>query len=267
MYDSPGSLQGKLQAIWKQSKNSLRKIEEEKAENLKKAYRKLGIILKDGNNLREPFINGYFSEENSKNINDAIFSSYAGLLTMALKIKTLYYKISHPHEKYPDPFSEGFYIQLFSKDNFLNFKFVDQVIPEFFPLQLHSYNLLKILILKKGVPHNEQVRTERASRGASFRHFGKEILRDDVLKYISGLPKTKKYKSIKDFFKEHKGKLDLILREYQNGLGSPREKGGPPLSFGENMVADDFPEYIKEWNEEKGFKEALNELLNPDVTN
>ncbi|WP_131421370.1 hypothetical protein, partial [Comamonas thiooxydans] len=163
MYDSPGSLQGKLQAIWKQSANCIHQIEEKRSTDLQKAYRKIGINPKELKNFKEPFINGQISEEYSKNIKDIVFHPYAGLIITALRIKKNYYNTISPTENYPDPFSEEFCNQLFFKENFSKPKFINQIVPEFFPLQLHSYNLLKILQVKKGVPVSEEVRSKRAS--------------------------------------------------------------------------------------------------------
>ena len=267
MYDSPGSLQGKLQAIWKQSANCIHQIEEKRSTDLQKAYRKIGINPKELKNFKEPFINGQISEEYSKNIKDIVFHTYAGLIITALRIKKNYYNTISPTENYPDPFSEEFCNQLFFKENFSKPKFINQIVPEFFPLQLHSYNLLKILQVKKGVPVSEEVRSKRASNAAASRHYGEEVLINETLKAISNIQINDKYQSIEDFFKEHKKIFDQVLREYQDRLGSPIVKGGPALDFGEALVTDDFPKYLKKWSEDEKIRIILNFYLKSKITN
>jgi hypothetical protein len=93
MYDSPGSLQGKLQAIWKQSANCIHQIEE-KGPPISKGLSKNRHKPKELKNFKEPFINGQISEEYSKNIKDIVFYPYAGLIITALRIKKNYYTIS-----------------------------------------------------------------------------------------------------------------------------------------------------------------------------
>lgn len=267
MYDSPGSLLGKLQAIWKQSANCIHQIEEKRSTDLQKAYRKIGINPKELKNFKEPFINGQISEEYSKNIKDIVFYPYAGLIITALRIKKNYYNTISSTENYPDPFSEEFRLQLFLKENFINSNFINQVVPEFFPLQLHSYSLLRILQIKKGVPVSEEVRNRRASTAVASRHYGEKVLMHDTLKAISNIQINRKHKSIEIFFKEHRKIFDQVLREYQDRLGSPIVKGGFTLEFGEKLVTDDLPKYLKKWCNDKQFRSALNNYLKTEITN
>ncbi|TYK71030.1 hypothetical protein FSY45_24195 [Comamonas sp. Z1] len=268
MYDSPGSLQVKLQAIWKQSANCIHQIEEKRPTDLQKAYRKIGINPKELKNFKEPFINGQISEEYSKNIKDIVFYPYAGLIITALRIKKNYYNTISSKENYPDPFSEEFRLQLFLKENFINSNFINQVVPEFFPLQLHSYSLLRILQIKKGVPVSEEIRSKRALTAVASRHYGEEVLMNETLKAISKIQDVNKNNtSIDDFFKKHRKIFDQVLRDYQDILGSPVVKGGPTLEFGEKLVTDDLPKYLKKWCNDKQFRSALNNNLETEITN
>lgn len=267
MYDSPGSLLGKLQAIWKQSANCIHQIEEKRSTDLQKAYRKIGINPKELKNFKEPFINGHISKENSKKIKDIVLYSYAGLLITSLNIKTIYYNTIYSTENYSDPFSKEFRHQLFLKENFNNPHFLNTIVPEFFPLQLHSYSSLKILQIKKGVPVSEEVRSKRASTAAASRHYGEEILMNDIFKLISNIQKQNKYSNINNLFNENRKNFEQVLIDYQNRLGSPIVKGGHPLEFGENLVTDDLPKYLKKWCNDKQFRSALNNNLETEITN
>ncbi|WP_165572412.1 hypothetical protein, partial [Comamonas thiooxydans] len=111
------------------------------------------------------------------------------------------------------------------------------------------------------------MREHVTSNAAASRHYGEEVLINETLKAISNIQINDKYQSIEDFFKEHKKIFDQVLREYQDRLGSPIVKGGPALDFGEALVTDDFPKYLKKWSEDEKIRIILNFYLKSKITN
>lgn len=266
LFDNAISLRHKTSVIWETTFSYLSIIEKAHFEKLKKIFFSIDKRYQYIENLRDPIIIREINKERIFLSKDKLTRCYLGSLFQIEEIRRKFYLTNSFDTIYKNPFSDGFKLHLFHNSNFSNTNFINSIIPEFFPLQLHCYELVKIIDTPKGIPIDEIKRIQRSSIAAHHRHiqeqkFGEDILKNMVLQTIKKISKENKYRNVKEIVDKNNSIFQKILNDYQDRLGSPIKKNGPPLEFGEDLIVDDLVDEIKKWRDDPEFNLILKEYL------
>lgn len=250
MYQSPGSLLGKISAIWDITKEVIWRVEKKHTRRIKKAWGR--YAPKDlGSESSLMAKAGYVKQSGFKQPPDSDFliRAYFGALYTVLDIQTAF-----GHE-YPMDKRDSFPGGLFQSEKLESQYFLDKIVPLFFRLQLHCYYLVRVVNAGKHVHPDALVRKTTAQIGGEGKfEYGKGVLKADVIAYLAQQGDGS-FNSIGELFEHSDGGLNEVLLDYQYGIGSPRERGGPAIDYGEGHDFDWLHGKVEGWIEnEPSFK-------------
>lgn len=245
MYDNPGSLQGKLKAIWMLAADLARKAETNHSKKLcnlwvQKYNPSLQLQLKAKQVLACAPLHS-----------DPLAMVYIDLLATVRNIETKE-KSSRAggvkRSALSSDVDEATYINtLLQPESMSNRCFLDQVVPHFFALQLHCYRMYPMLEFSQTVPADPIIRQARAAKGGSAKAIGEDLLREKFSTFLASLA-GKSFQSKKIFFWNLDDKLSAILAEYKaNHLNKPHPKTQKKVTYGHDLTAESLERKFREW--------------------
>lgn len=245
MYDNPGSLQGKLKAIWMLAADLARKAETNHSKKLcnlwvQKYNPSLQLQLKAKQVLACAPLHS-----------DPLAMVYIDLLATVRNIETKE-KSSRAggvkRSALSSDVDEATYINtLLLPKNISNRCFLDQVVPHFFALQLHCYRMHPMLEFPQTVPEDPIIRQARAAKGGGAKAIGEDLLKEKFSEFLESLGK-RSFQSKKAFFRRLEDELAAILDDYQaHQLHKPHPKTKRKVTYGHDLVADSLERKFREW--------------------
>lgn len=244
MYDNPGSLQGKLKAIWMLAADLARKAETNHYKKLcnlwlQKCNPSLQLQLKTKQVLAYAPLHS-----------DPLAMVYTDLLATVRDIETKEKscRAATKRSALPSDVDEATYIDtLLQPESMSNRCFLDQVVPHFFALQLHCYRMYPMLEFSQTVPADPIIRQARAAKGGGAKAIGEDLLREKFSTFLASLA-GKSFQSKKIFFWNLDDKLFAILAEYKaNHLNKPHPKTKKKVTYGHDLTAESLERKFREW--------------------
>lgn len=219
MYTAPGSLQGKLKAIWM--------LAAELANQTEAKHGKLVKVLW-GRSVPEHFSFVLKAQALPKQENtpqNTLSQTYTELLreVTAIHDRAVRLQLSASPQGFKLPLEDAAFITaLLTSENLRSGSFLDKVVPHFFALQLHCYRLYQMLDSPLGTPADPIFRHGRAVKGGRARVIGEDILMSLFSEFLESkaggtLP------SAKAFFHKYDEELGLILQDYLSNYVGKRK--------------------------------------------
>jgi hypothetical protein len=243
-YEGLGNLPVKLKAIWDLAYQEIPKVETRLGKELKKVW---------GDKANKALGNDVTAEHK------AFLAKQCGIDFHAQKTVTLraYFGVldalSQLSHKYVDLHGSGsgdhYPDRFFTQDAIKHPDYCDKVLPLFFTLQLHCHDLTRYLAAKKYVQVSEFRREATARKGGlakGAKNYGESELMADVISYLAE-QNDGAFSSRAALFQPPDGQLGKVLVEYQAGIGSPRVRGGPDITYGEDFNEESLIRKIADW--------------------
>ena len=140
-------------------------------------------------------------------------------------------------------------------------QFLNYVVPHFFSLQLHCYNLLIIVKTPKGVPIEPSARKKRAYAAVNSKNYGEEILKSSISIFLNSINPKTKFKNISRLVRILEKDLGNVLQEYKDQLGSPTIKNGPTLNYGDDLDTWSLVAKLHDWKKnDPEFRSCLDRI-------
>lgn len=263
MFASPGTLLGKLRAIWDLSSRMILLAEEKSPKEILKIW---GAHAKHATSKRSLSSRAYIASTynlNTHHQGNFLAAAYFGALGEMGGIQKSANFIKKPSAspvESGDADEEAFLDSLFAPEQLKCQKFLDKVIPHFFGLQLHCYHLLRILESPKGIPADPAKRRKRAAAGGEASNYGEDELISLVSDFLdSQSPKTK-YRGVEALFKDLHTGLANVLEDYKGRIGRRSTKSGHELTYGQTLTANGLLRKLKEWKEDPDFRKHLERI-------
>lgn len=262
MYLSPRSLLGKLKAIWDATEASVASAEKKHGTVIEKAWR--SVVQRESNLAEPPAISinaakvktwedGINVEGNYGNF---LLDAYFGAVQTRRDIQA----------EFRRSVADGGYRgaeDLFMPRNLNHKGFLNCVVPLFFTLQLHCYYLVRDANTPKHTATDPITRQEIARAGGlakSESQYGESVLKADVTAYLAR-QKDNSFKSIAALFNSPEREMDQVLTDFKDRIGSPRERGGPPITYGEHLKDNALSTKVVEWaKSDPEFKQILDRV-------
>lgn len=219
MYTNPGSLLGKLKAIWMLAANLVTRAETEHNKRVNVLW---GGPVPETSSLpnKARMLSSQAAEPES-----SLTQAYAELLREIAQIHSQdqLIRLKAQQPALPSNLDDAaFLAALLSPANLRSEAFLNHVVPHFFALQLHCYRLYRRLEIPAGVPEDPADRQARAAKGGKARAIGEDILKSrisDFLESKAGIT----FPTRKDFLHKFGDELDLILQAYlSNDVGKKK---------------------------------------------
>lgn len=262
MYDNPGSLQGKLKAIWMLAADLARKAETNHSKKLcnlwvQKYNPSLQLQLKAKQVLACAPLHS-----------DPLAMVYIDLLATVRNIETKE-KSSRAggvkRSALSSDVDEATYINtLLLPKNISNRCFLDQVVPHFFVLQLHCYRMIPMLEFRNTVPVDPKVREERAAQAGKSKTIGEDILREKFSKFLASKAEQR-FPSKAALFRHFEDELYAIVEDYRvNNLHRPHPITKRMVNYSTKMEFEHWSAKFLKWSkDDQQFSERLDLLLQP----
>lgn len=242
MYVSPGNLAGKLQAIWQYSEDVILRVEERRRTELRKAWGDLAthaMKAETALSFKSALVRGHKLQHQDRG--GLLLPAYFGALAVIGEVKDAYADIMIRQDH-----TTILYDQLCVPENLDNKYYRDEVVPLFFALQLHCAVLARYANAKEHTNPDELRREQTARKGGIAKReadYGEEVLKADVVRCLKAL-KDGAYKSLPALLA---GPLMQVWDEYSAGIGSPRERGGPTILYGQDFDKESFIRKVEGW--------------------
>lgn len=244
MYSSPGSLMGKLGLIWQASEAVIPKIEDRRGKDLKKWQAKPNSrAAVPDTPLSTKNVSTQQKKTSRNRYESILLESYLGVQELQQEIQNTFMCQGASSKK------KLSINDLFNPENLENQYYLDNVVPLFFALQLHCVQLMDYVNAEKHVTADAKTVAENARKGGNIRsdsNYGRNELKQDVIQRLKKL-EDNSFRSLAALFEPPEKPLVDALEEYQEGLGSPRVKGGQPLTYGEGFDAESLKRLIPGW--------------------
>lgn len=258
MYTSPGSLLGKLKAIWDATEASVAFAEKKHGTEIEKAWR--SVVQRSLNLAEPPAISTNEAKKRGIDVDwncgGFLLDAYFGAVQTRRNIQA----------EFRRSVADGGYRgaeDLFMPRNLNHKGFLNCVVPLFFTLQLHCYYLVRDANTPKHTATDPITRQEIARAGGlakSERQYGEWVLKADVTAYLAR-QKDNSFKSIADLFDSPESEMGQVLTDFQDRIGSPRERGGPAITYGEHFTGDSLHKKVFEWaKSDPEFKQILDRV-------
>lgn len=264
-YGDVRPFEAKISAIWVAGIFYLEELEKNRSSDIKKAFKELNLPFKDIKSARSEVIKRNISREKIYYSENILIRSYIGIIFSMQKIRIEFYQATNPAIRYPDLFSEVFRDQLIKGFINENIKFINNVISDFFILQLCCQEAGIIHSTRKGVSLDKSKLISRAKvanqAGIEQRFkYGEHVLRKEIEIFIAK-KSNEHYKSLDEFYKNNYKQLEAILASYKKIIGHTIESGGPRIEYGEDLEPYDLYEQIIKWKKYPDFKERLESIM------
>ncbi len=261
MYTSPGTLVGKLKAIWMLAAELVSQTEVKHDKLVKvlwgRAAPEHSSLALKAQTLPKP-------EKHPKN---TLVQTYAELLreVRAIHDRAERLQLSASQQGLQRPLEDAAFITaLLTSENLRSESFLNKVVPHFFALQLHCYRLYQMLDSPLGVPADPIFRQGRATKGGNAKAVGEDVLKScfsDFLKSKAG----RTFPSSKAFFYEFEDQLESTLQAYKRDhLGKHHSISGRIITYGKGLTVDGLDRKFREWGRsDPTFKDMWQRLVPP----
>lgn len=261
MYTSPGTLHGKLKAIWMLANELASQTEAKHGKLVKELW---GRSAPEYSSLALKAQALPKQENNSKS---TLTQTYAELLHEVATIhdRAVRLQLDANPEGFQLPLEDSAFITtLLTSENLRSESFLNQVVPHFFALQLHCYRLYQMLDSPLGVPADPIVRQGRATKGGNAKAIGEDVLKSCFSDFLASKAGNS-FPSFKAFLHKFEEQLENTLQVYQRDhLGKHHPISGQKIVSGKELTIDGLERKFREWRQsDPTFKDRWEKLVPP----
>lgn len=261
MHTSPGSLFGKLKAIWMLAADLVIQIETKHGKLVTALW---GRSVPENSSLALKAQALPKQESKQKN---TLLQTYADLLLeiAAIHDGAMRLQLNASPQGFQFPLNDAAFINaLLTSENLRSEHFLNKVIPHFFALQLHCYRLYQMVISPEGAPADPFERQTRAAKGGKAKAVGEDVLKScfsDFLESKAGIT----FLSSKAFFHKFEDQLETNLQAYRRDhLGKRHSISGLKIAYGAGLTVDGLERKFREWRQrDPTFKARWEKLVPP----
>lgn len=263
MFTNPGSLRGKLKAIWMLAASLARQAEEKHGKKLR-SLREKPCVSSEPLHLKAKRIS-----LQSAPLTDSVVAVYTDLLATVREIEASAKRRSSsiPCPQLSSALDEAAYINaLLLPESMSNKYFLDQVVPHFFALQLHCYRMYPMLEFRNTVPVDPKVREERAAQGGKSKTIGEDILREKFSEFLASKAEQR-FPSKAALFRHFEDELYAIVEDYRaNNLHRPHPITKRMVNYSTKMEFEHWGAKFLKWSkDDQQFSKRLELLLSPPL--
>lgn len=261
MYTSPGSLLGKLKAIWMLATDLASQAETKHRKLIKPLW---GPCAPENSSLALKAQALPKQESKQKN---TLIQTYADLLreVAAIHDRAVRIQLDANAEGFQLPLEDDAFITaLLASENLRSESFLNKVVPHFFALQLHCYRLYQMLDSPLGTPADPIIKQGRASKGGKAKAVGEDVLKSCFSDFLASKAGST-FSSFNVFFDEFEEQLENTLQAYQrNHLGKHHPTTGRKIASGKKLTVDGLERKFLEWRRsDPTFKARWEKLVPP----
>ncbi|CUB01868.1 hypothetical protein Ga0061062_12039 [Comamonas thiooxydans] len=261
MYTSPGTLLGKLKAIWMLAADLASEAETKHSKLIKLLW---GPCAHENSSLALKAQSLPKQESKPKN---TLVQTYAELLreVAAIHDRAVRLQLDANTEGFQLPLEDAAFITtLLTSENLRSESFLNKVVPHFFALQLHCYRLYQMLDSPLGAPADPIARQGRASKGGKAKAVGEDVLKSCFSDFLASKAGST-FPSYIDFFDKCETQLESTLKAYQRDhLGKHHPTIGRKIASGKGLTVDGLERKFLEWRRsDPTFKERWEKLVPP----
>lgn len=261
MYTTPGSLQGKLKAIWMLAAELANQTEAKHGKLVKVVW---GRSAPEHSSLVPKAKALPKQESKPKN---TLVQAYADLLleVTAIHGRAVRLQLDASPEGFQLPLADTAYITtLLTSENLRSESFLNKVVPHFFALQLHCYRLYQMLESPLGAPADPIIRQGRATKGGNAKAVGEDVLKSCFSAFLESKAGST-FPSFKAFLHKFEKQLESTLQAYQRDhLGKHHPISGQKITSGEGLTVDGLERKFREWRQsDPTFKDRWEKLAPP----
>ena len=255
LFVNPGSLSGKLQAIWQLSQQMILAAERDRESPIRKAWGDhWRAAVRDDSMLSRASVaaqHGLLGRQS-----DQLLEAYFGALGEFRKAQECFDSVQQGEvvrlvgagAYEPDLVNQD----IWHPDQLKIDRFLNEVVPCFFALQLHCYSLVRILDSAAGVPLDRRIRVGRAQVGGKGSAHGKEYFKEKVLARLIERRPVPPRLSVPKFVEADPLNLASVLAAYQDEVTKGVVWGDDTLAWGRGVTMH------------SGVKNALNDWSKDD---
>ena len=264
MYAAPGSLQGKLKAIWMLAAELVSQTEAKHCKLVKLLW---GPTAPEHSSLA---LKAQTLPKPEKSPKNTLVQTYAELLreVRAIHDRAWRLQLSASQQGLQRPLEDAAFITaLLTSENLRSESFLNMVVPHFFALQLHCYRLYQMLDSPLGVPADPIIRQGRATKAGNAKAVGEDILKSCFSIFLKSKA-GRTFPSSKAFFYEFEDQLESTLQAYQRDhLGKHHSISGRIITYGKGLTVDGLDRKFREWGRsDPTFKDMWQRLVPPKKT-
>ncbi|MDR0212452.1 MAG: hypothetical protein LBJ15_00425 [Comamonas sp.] len=261
MYTAPGSLQGKLKAIWMLAAELVSQTEVKHGKLVKELW---GRSAPEHSSLALKAQSLPRQESKPKN---TLVQAYADLLleVAAIHDRAVRLQLDANTEGFQLPLEDAaFFTALLTSENLHSESFLNKVVPHFFAMQLHCYRLYQMLDSPLGAPADPIARQGRASKGGKAKAVGEDVLKSCFSDFLASKAGST-FSSFNHFFDEFEEQLENTLQAYQRDhLGKHHPTTSRKIASGKGLTVDGLERKFLEWRRSAPtFKERWEKLVPP----
>lgn len=261
MYTAPGSLQGKLKAIWMLA-----------AELANQTEAKHGRLVKElwGRSVPEHssfVLKAQVLPKQKNTPQNTLSQTYTELLreVTAIHDRAVRLQLNASPQGLKLPLEDAAFItDLLTSENLSSESFLNLVVPHFFALQLHCYRLYQMLDSPLGTPADPIFKQGRASKGGKAKAVGEDVLKSCFSDFLASKAGST-FPSYKVFLNKCETQLESTLKAYQRDhIGKHHPTTGRKIASGRGLTVDGLERKFLEWKRsDPTFKERWEKLVPP----
>ena len=261
MYTSPGSLFGKLKAIWMLAAELVSQTEAKHGKLVKVLW---GRAVPEHSSL---VLKAQTLPKQENKPESTLLQAYADLLREVAVVhdRAVRLQFDAHLEGLQRPLEDAAFITaLLTSENLRSESFLNKVVPHFFAMQLHCYRLYQMLDSPLGVPADPIIRQGRATKAGNAKAVGEDILKSCFSIFLKSKA-GRTFPSSKAFFYEFEDQLESTLQAYKRDhLGKHHSISGRIITYGKGLTVDGLDRKFREWGRsDPTFKDMWQRLVPP----
>lgn len=259
MYTSPGSLFGKLKAIWMLAAELVSQTEAKHGKLVKVLW---GRAVPEHSSLA---LKAKTLPKQENKPESTLLQAYVDMLREVAVVhdRAVRLQFDARLEGLQRPLEDAAFITaLLTSENLRSESFLNKVVPHFFALQLHCYRLYQMLDSPLGVPADPILRQGRATKGGNAKAVGEDVLKSCFSDFLESKA-CRTFPSSKAFFYEFEDQLESTLQAYQRDhLGKHHSISGRIITYGKELTVDGLERKFREWRRsDPTFKDRWERLV------
>lgn len=261
MYTVPGSLQGKLKAIWMLAAELANQTEAKHGKLVKEIW---GRSVPEHSSLA---LKAQALPKQESKPKSTLVQTYAELLheVAATHDRAVRLQLDANPEGFQLPLEDAAFITtLLTSKNLHSESFLNKVVPHFFAMQLHCYRLYQMLDSPLGTPADPILKQGRASKGGKAKAVGEDVLMSCFSDFLASKAGST-FPSFNDFFDKCETQLESTLKAYQRDhIGKHHPTIGRKIASGKGLTVDGLERKFLKWRRsDPTFKERWEKLVPP----
>lgn len=261
MYTSPGTLVGKLKAIWMLAAELVSQTEAKHGKLVKVLW---GRAVPEHSSLA---LKAQTLPKQENKPESTLLQAYVDMLREVAVVhdRAVRLQFDARLEGLQRPLEDAAFITaLLTSENLRSESFLNKVVPHFFALQLHCYRLYQMLDSPLGVPADPILRQGRATKGGNAKAVGEDVLKSCFSDFLESKA-CRTFPSSKAFFYEFEDQLESTLQAYQRDhLGKHHSISGRIITYGKELTVDGLERKFREWRRsDPTFKDRWEKLVPP----